>query len=120
MATENFQQPILSTDLSFTISVGANTSNEVDFIGTCLLALVTDANLTGTSFTFLSSDTKNGVYLPIHRMTDGLIITAVLAPSRRSATNPFDFTSARFLKIVSNVNQSGVDTNIGISNRQIA
>ncbi|MFT6151407.1 MAG: hypothetical protein ACJAY9_000796 [Flavobacteriales bacterium] len=120
MSTESFQQPILSFDLSFTIAVGQNTSNAVDLIGTCLLALVTDANLTATSFTFLGCDTKNGAYLPMHKMVDGTIMTAVVAPSRRTPTNLSDFTSTRFLKLVSPVNQAGVDTTIGIVNRQVA
>jgi hypothetical protein len=53
-------------------------------------------------------------------MVDGTIMTAVVAPSRRTPTNPFDFTSTRFLKLVSPVNQAGVDTTIGIVNRQVA
>jgi hypothetical protein len=119
MATSDFQ-PALNFDLSATILDGQTTSNAIDLAGTSILAFITDAALNGIAFTFLVSNEAGGTYLPLHRMIDGAIVTAIVDVSRYSATNPADFASARFLKIVSGTAQSGADTVITIVNRRLA
>ena len=119
MATNEFQ-PVLQKDLEVTILNGQTTSNAVDVMGTSILAFITDAALDGVAFTFLASDALEGTYLPLHRMIDGTIITAVVAASQHNATSPEDFMSVRFLKIVSGAAQSGANTVIKIVNRRLA
>jgi hypothetical protein len=119
MATKDFQ-PVINFDLEVVIADGATTSNAVDVLGTSLLALITDAALDGTDFTFLASNELAGTYLPIHRMADGNIITAIVGTSRYTPTNSNDFASVRFLKIVSGTAQSGAATTIKLVNRRLA
>ena len=119
MATKDFQ-PVINFDLEVTIADGQATSTAVDLLGTSLGALITDAALDGTSFTFVASDEFDGTYLPIHRLVDGNVITAVVATSRYNPTNPGDFAFIRFLKIVSGTVQSGAATTIKLVNRRLA
>ena len=53
-------------------------------------------------------------------MSDGTDLTAVVATSGQYATNPADFASVRFLKIVSGTTQSGAATTIKLVNRRLA
>jgi hypothetical protein len=53
-------------------------------------------------------------------MSDGTTLTAVVAVSGQYATNPADFASVRFLKIVSGTAQSGAATTIKLVNRRLA
>jgi len=119
MPTKDFQ-PVLNFDLQAVIANGATTSNAVDLLGTSLLAFVTDAALNGTAFTFTVSDDLAGTYVPLKRMSDGATLTAVVAVSGQYATNPADFASVRFLKIVSGTAQSGAATTIKLVNRRLA
>ena len=119
MATKDFQ-PVINFDLEVVIANGATTSNAVDLLGTSLGALITDAALNGTSFTFLASNDKDVGYLPIHRLVDGAILTAVVGTSRYNPTNPTDFAFVRFLRIVSGTAQSGAATTIKLVNRRLA
>lgn len=119
MSTSDFQ-PVIQNDLSVTILDGEDTSNAVDLQGTSLLAFITDANLTGTSFTFLSSDALNGDYLPLKNMSDGAALTSVAGISAQYVTDPSDFASVRFLKFVSGAAQAGADTVIKLVNRRLA
>ena len=119
MATKDFQ-PVINFDLEVVIANGATTSNAVDLLGTSLLAFVTDAALNGTAFTFTVSNNLAGTYVPLKRMSDGAPLTAVVAVSGQYATNPADFASVRFLKIVSGTAQSGAATTIKLVNRRLA
>jgi len=119
MATKDFQ-PVINFDLQVVIANGTTTSNAVDLLGTSLLAFVTDAALNGTAFTFTVSDNLAGTYVPLKRMSDGTALTAVVAVSGQYATNPADFASVRFLKIVSGTAQSGAATTIKLVNRRLA
>jgi hypothetical protein len=119
MATKDFQ-PVINFDLEVVIANGATTSNAVDLLGTSLLAFVTDAALNGTAFTFTVSNDLAGTYVPLKRMSDGTALTAVVAVSGQYATNPADFASVRFLKIVSGTAQSGAATTIKLVNRRLA
>jgi len=119
MATKDFQ-PVINFDLQVVIANGATTSNAVDLLGTSLLAFVTDAALNGTAFTFTVSNDLAGTYVPLKRMSDGTALTAVVAVSGQYATNPADFASVRFLKIVSGTAQSGAATTIKLVNRRLA
>lgn len=120
MATNDSGNPVLNFDLEVTIADGATTSNAKDLIGTSLLAFITDAALDGTAFTFIVSDELDGTYIPLRRMSDGAALTAVVATSGQYATNPADFASARFLRIVSGTAQSGAATTIKLVNRRLA
>jgi hypothetical protein len=119
MATKDFQ-PVINFDLEVIIVDGASTSNAVDLFGTSLLGLVTDAALDGTAFTFTTSSELTGTYVPLKRMSDGAALTAVVGTSAQYATNPADFSSVRFLKIVSGTAQSGAATTIKLVNRRLA
>lgn len=119
MASSDFQ-PVINFDLEVVIANGATTSNAVDLLGTSLLAFVTDAALNGTAFTFTASNDLAGTYVPLKRMSDGTALTAVVAVSGQYATNPADFASVRFLKIVSGTAQSGAATTIKLVNRRLA
>lgn len=119
MATKDFQ-PVINFDLEVVITDGQTTSNAVDLLGTSLLAFITDAALDGTAFTFTVSDELAGTYVPLRRMSDGTALTAVVAVSGQYATNPADFASVRFLKIVSGSAQSGAATTIKLVNRRLA
>jgi len=119
MATKDFQ-PVINFDLEVVIADGATTSNAIDLLGTSLLAFITDAALDGTAFTFTVSDELDGAYVPLRRMSDGTDLTAVVAVSGQYATNPADFASVRFLKIVSGAAQSGAATTIKLVNRRLA
>ena len=120
MATKDSGNPVLNFDLQAVIADGASTSGAVDLMGTSILAFITDAALDGTAFTFLACDELSGTYLPIHRLVDGSILTAIVGTSRYSPTNPADFASVRFLKIVSGTAQSGAATTIKLVNRRLA
>lgn len=119
MATQDFQ-PVINFDLEVVIADGQTTSSAVDLLGTSLLGFITDAALDGTAFTFIVSDQLNGVYIPLKRMSDGAALTAVVGTSAQYATNPADFASVRFLKIISGTAQSGAATNIKLVNRRLA
>jgi len=119
MATKDFQ-PVINFDLEVVIADGATTSNAVDLLGTSLLALITDAALDGTDFTFAVSNNLNGTYVPLKRMPDGATLTTTVGTSAQYATNPADFSSVRFLKIVSGTAQSGAATTIKLVNRRLA
>ncbi len=118
MATKDFQ-PVINFDLEAVIADGQTSSNAVDLLGTSVLGFITDAGLDGTAFTFTACDTQDGTYLPLRRMVDGNTVAAVLGASGYYATNPADFASVRFLKIVAATSQTGATT-IKIVNRRLA
>jgi hypothetical protein len=119
MATKDFQ-PVINFDLEVVIADAASTSSAVDLLGTSLLGFITDSALGGTAFTFTVSNELAGTYVPLRRMSDGTDLTAVVAVSGQYATNPADFASVRFLKIVSGTAQSGAATTIKLVNRRLA
>jgi hypothetical protein len=119
MATKDFQ-PVINFDLEVVIADGQTTSNAADLLGTSLLGLITDAALDGAAFTFTVSDELAGTYVPLKRMSDGAALAAVVGTSSQYATNPADFASVRFLKIVSGTAQSGAATTIKLVNRRLA
>jgi hypothetical protein len=119
MSTKDFQ-PVINFDLTATILDSASTSNAVDLSGTSLLGFITDAALDGTAFTFTVSDELAGTYVPLKRMSDGAALVAAVGTSAQYATNPADFASVRFLKIVSGTAQSGAATAIKLVNRRLA
>lgn len=119
MKTNNFQ-PVIPFDLEVVIADGETTSDAVDLLGTSLLAFITDAALDGTAFTFAVSDELSGAYVPLKDMSTGVALAAIVGTSSQYATNPADFASVRFLKIVSGTAQSGADTTIKIVNRRLA
>lgn len=118
MATKDFQ-PVINFDLEVVIADGQTTSSAVDLLGTSVLGFITDSGLDGTAFTFTACDTEDGTYLPLRRMVDGNAVAAVLGVSGYYATNPADFASVRFLKIVAATSQTGATT-IKIVNRRLA
>jgi len=120
MATKDSGNPVLNFDLQAVIADGATTSGAVDLIGTSILGFITDAALDGTAFTFTVSNELAGTYVPLKRMSDGTSLTAVVGTLGQYATNPADFASARFLKIVSGTAQSGAATTIKLVNRRLA
>jgi hypothetical protein len=119
MPTKDFQ-PVINFDLTATILDSASTSDAVDLLGTSLLGFITDAALDGTAFTFTVSDELAGTYVPLRRMSDGMPLTAIVSTSGQYATNPADFASVRFLKIVSGTAQSGAATTVKLVNRRLA
>ena len=118
MSTKD-SQPVLNFDKSVVITNGASTSDAVDLMGTSVLGFITDSSLDGTSFTFTACDTEGGTYLPVRRMVDGNPVTAILGASGYYATDPADFASVRYLKIVAATTQTGATT-IKIVNRRLA
>jgi hypothetical protein len=119
MATQDFQ-PVINFDLEVVIADGQATSNAVDLLGTSLLAFITDAALDGTAFTFTASDSLAGTYLPLRDMATGNALSALCSASGYYGTQPSDFASVRFLKIVSGTAQSGAATTIKIVNRRLS
>lgn len=107
-------------DLQPVIAVGETTSNAVQLSGTTLLAFRTDANLTGASFTFLASDSLTGTFVPLKDMKTGNTLTSFAGTSAQYATQPADFASVEYLKIVMNTAQLTTPTIITLVTRTIA
>lgn len=106
----------LYSEVVATILDGETESNPVNLFGTSLLAIMTDSNLSGTSFTFKASNAIDGTYLELRNMLNGEPLTAIMSDSGFHATSPIDFAAVQFLKIVSNTTQSG-DTDLTLITR---
>lgn len=120
MSTKDSGNPVIQSDLFVTIPDGETVSDAVDLLGTSLLGFITDNSLNATNFTFKAAEKLDGNYLTLKRMSDGNNVEAIVGANARYATNPADFSSIRFLKIVSNNPQAGADTVIKIVNRRLA
>jgi hypothetical protein len=113
-------QQKLCYDIQPVIAVGETTSDAVDVHGTSILAFITDVNLTGSSFTFLASDSFAGTYVPLKDMATGDPLTSFTGTSAQYATQPADFASVQYLKIVMNTNQLTTPTTITLVTRTLA
>ena len=119
MASSDFQ-PVLNFDRPVTIAVGETISTAVDVYGTCIGALITDANLTGTALTFLCSDSLNGTYLSYKDLKTGAAAAAVVTTSGYYATAPIDFSFVRFIKVVSGTIQATADSVVTLVTRRLS
>lgn len=120
MTSSSLTQKKLCYDIKPEIAVGETTSNAVEVFGTTLLAFITDANLTATSFTFLVSDAIDGTFVPLKDMSSGTSLQASASTSSQYATQPSDFASVQFIKFVANTNQLTNPSVITLVTRTIA
>ena len=120
MALSKQTQDKLCYDIAITIAAGQNTSNAVQVYGTTLLGFITPSNLTATSFTFLTSNSLNGTYIPLKDMKTGSSLQSQAGTSSQYATQPADFASVGFIKFVANTTQLTSDAIITLVTRTIA
>lgn len=112
-------QQKLCFDLQPIIAVGDTESNAIDLSGTSLVGFITDANLTGTAFTFKVSSSLAGTYLPL-KNNSGAISRTVATSSYYNETSPDNFLAVNYVKIVSGTIQATNRTVITLVTRTIA
>lgn len=113
-------QDKLCFDKTLTLAVSGTTTGAVDIRGNTLLAFITDANLTASSFTFLVSDAINGTFVPLKDMATGNTLQSNTSTSAQYATQPSDFASVQFIKFVANTAQLTTPSTITLVTRTIA
>jgi hypothetical protein len=99
-----------------TISVGQTESDIIDFQNTTLVGLDIPTNFSGTSITLKASISLNGTYRNVPD-GNGDAITIDITPNTLVPFVGADFFATQFVKLVSNISQSGSDctlTAIGI------
>ena len=91
------------------IPISQTTSGAIDTVGMSLIGVTTSAALTGTTFTFLASDTAAGTFNPIFNDVGGQV-TVTIAVDRVILWNTNDLAGIRFLKLVSNATETAERT----------
>lgn len=88
-------------DETATIASGQTVSAAVNLGGGTLVGIITPAALTGTSFTFQTSDAIDGTYVTCEDGA-GAAIAKTVSASKDIKIAPTDLLRRRYLKIVSN------------------
>jgi hypothetical protein len=99
-----------------TIASSGTTSTAIDLYGYSLVGIVTPAALTGTSFTIKGS-VDNSTYVDMYD-TAGTQLSITAAASRFIAIAPQDFTSVRYIKLVSGSSE-GAERTITLAIRKL-
>lgn len=118
-------QSTTTSALTATIASGQTVSQAIDLQGTFLTGLVVPANFDGTQIQFLASrdgtDTGLGAYAPYYNAA-GTRVTIVVTAATLSfiGLSPQDFSSIRYLKLVSVTTQTTTPTVIGLVTRPLS
>lgn len=108
----------LSFDLSVTINDGLSVSNVVNTYGQSVVGLIIPSTLTGTQITIQSSISATGTFYNMYN-TEGNQMVITFGGQGWYQLLASDLTSAQYIKLVSNVAQSGSDCDITLIARAL-
>lgn len=92
---------------SATISASGDTTGVIDTYGMTLTGIITPSALTGTSFTFLGSDTESGTYVDVvDKDGNDLSVTVKTGESEVIIWGYQDLKGLRFIKIKSSATEA--------------
>ena len=118
MESGQFNNFVVTNNLTATIAVGQTVSGAVDLSATFLTALIIPANFDGSQITFEVSNDGTNFYA--YRNTSNTVIIATVTAGSAMGIVPSDFASWRYIKIVSVTTQTTTDTVIGLVTRPLA
>lgn len=104
MSAEEFQSVLRYNKIAF-IQSGDALSNAVDLFGTSIVAISTPAEYDGTGVTIYGSETFAGTYKEVRNISN-VSCTIDCEAGYYYALTPFDLSSVRYVKLLSNTNQT--------------
>ena len=104
MSAEEFQSLLRYNKIAF-IASGNALSNALDLAGTSVVAISTPAEFDGSALTIYGSDSFTGTYKEV-RNVDNVPCSISCVAGYYYALTPFDLTSVRYIKLLSNTNQT--------------
>ena len=117
MAESNQFQPIITRNLTATITDNATESNIVNLSGTTLTALEISAEFDGAAIGLQASSTVDGDFVAVHEQ-GGAALAISAAASRLVTLEPAKFAGLQYIKLISDTAQSGA-TDITLLTRPV-
>lgn len=118
MAQSHQFQPVVTTNLTATLTDGNTESDAIDLSGTTLTALEIPASFEGAALTLQAASSEAGTYYEVCN-SNGTPVTITAAASRIITLDPAQMAGLRYIKLVADTAQTG-DVSLTLMTRPVS